>query len=210
MAIDLSPEDQAQLMAEGLNIPSSSYGGRVGDAIVAMALVAGYRRMTFSDQRSILYVISEKMQFGATNPAFVQGCQAALALMIANPAWIPPSLSNAELTDDIKFWRGTSAVLRWLGFSGGAYVSAKSKAILGEIKDNLLKADPGKPIGLSAVTGPVRSSLKPNVLSGGLVFGEGAKIIADSSIHDLEQEATRRGLLGTMGKVDANRYGVHP
>ena len=210
MATELSLEDQAQLMAEGLGISPSSYGGRTGDAVVAMALVAGYRRLSYNDQRSILYVISEQMRFGATNPAFVQGCQGALALMIANPSWVPASLSNAQLENEIRFWRRTSAVLKWVGFSGGAYVTAKSKSVLGAIKDNVLKAEPGKPLGMSAVTGPIRSALKPNILSGGLVLGEGVKIMADSSVQDLEQEASRRGLLGTMGKVEASRYGAPP
>jgi hypothetical protein len=211
MTDDLGPEDRAQLIAESLGIKPSTYMGRTADAIVAMALVAGYPRMSYQDQRDILRVISSDMGFATTNPGFVMGCQGALALMISNPAWVPGSLSNDDLESEITFWRNTSWVLSALGFPGGAYVGAKTRSVLKEIGQGIVKADPKNPPGLKVLTKPIISALKPDALSGVFVFGIAARIVSDSSTSDLEAEAERRGALGAMTPLNASRFGPkHP
>ncbi len=184
--------DQAQLIAEGLDIDTSTYTGRERDAIVAMTLVSGYRRMEPDDQAELLYRI-DGMHMGG---AFVAQCRGALAMMIANPVWVPGSLTNAEVEDEIDLWRGVSKVLATMGFSGGlgTFAAGKGKSIFRAITS-------GKPA--------LKGALSPGNLAivSASVMGYAAQSIAQQAIADLSAEATRRGQLGTMTPLTAARYG---
>ena len=186
---DLPTTDRAELLADGLGIDPGSYAGREADAVVAMAMVAGYRRLERSDQAQLLYVIRDKMHFGTSNPAFFAECQSAVVMMVANPVWVPASLSNGELEAEITMWRKTSTYLTWLGFSsGGSLFGGKLRQLL---------ADPAK----------AAKSLRPNSASGLLVLGTAAQTIAIASLGDLQAEAKRRGMLGTMTPLHAEEFG---
>ena len=184
------PEDRAELIAEGLGIKPSSYAGRTADATAAMALVAGYSRMARYDQVQVLYTISERMKFGTTNPDFVNQCRQALALMIYNPGWVPGSLSNDELEKDIAFWRNVKSTLDFFGAPAATtYVASKTPGIFKS---------------LSAGTMPQAPSV---AAAGPLVFVLGARAVTTGSLSDLEAEAKRRGQLGTMTQLHAERFG---
>lgn len=208
MADQLVLEDRAELIAEGLGIQPSTYTGRTGDAVVAMALVAGYRRLTKADQDQVLGVVANKLHFMATSPSFFFACQGAIALMLVNPEWVPGSLSNNELEGEVKFWRNVSEVLKWLGFTGGTYLAAKGKDVLSKTGQVILDLDPAKAGAFKAVTAPLRSALTPNRLTGALIFGTAVKMIADSAVSDMEAEAARRGQLGSMTPLHAQRFGT--
>lgn len=68
--MDLVISDKAELLAKSLGIAPDSYAGRAGDAIVAMTLVANYRRLSKPDKDQVLYVIRDRMGFGDSNSAF--------------------------------------------------------------------------------------------------------------------------------------------
>ena len=206
----LSASDLAEIMAESLDIPANSYGGREGDAIAAMTLVKGYRRMNRSDQTQVLYKIRDEMNFGTTHPAFFEGCRVSIALMTVNPVWIPGSLTNPELISELTFWRRVSSVLGKLGFGGVTnYVASNSASVFKEIKGNML--DPTKAGNVKAmIGGPLKAALRPNMFTGGIIFGNAAKTIADSSVSDLEAEAGRRGLTHEMSALDTAKYGSRP
>ena len=131
MTATLVSDDRAELIAESLDIPPVSYAGRTGDAIVAMTLVAGYRRLIYADQEQVLDTISERIGFGQFNPGFVDACRNSLALMIANPVWIPGSLSNDELEKEITFWRNVSKALVRLDLQAVAISPRKASLSLG-------------------------------------------------------------------------------
>ena len=189
----LTVSDQAQLMAESLDIDPTSYAGQEPNAIVAMTLVAGYRQMIRSDQEQVLPTIAYGLHFGMGS--FFLQCQTALAMMIANPVWVPGSLTNDELEKEIRFWRGTSTVLTKLGFSSLSAVGVKKgKGILSALSE-------GKT--LAKAIGPVKMS--PAL--GATVLGGFAQEMATSSVADLSAEATRRGMMGTMSELQVSRYG---
>ena len=185
--------DQAQLLAEGLGIDPSSYTGQEEGAVIAMTLIAGYRRMAPTDQTQMLYRIDE-LRLG---PAFLAQCRTALAMMTVNPVWVPGSLSNGELEAEIDLWRGVSKVLTTLGFATGlgAFVSGKGKSVFD-------RAISGKPITKEIFSPKAIASTSASML------GYAAQSVAQQSIADLGAEATRRGQLGTMTPLNAGRYGA--
>lgn len=190
--------DHAQLLAESLGIDPGSYAGREGDAVIAMGLVASYPRLSYQDQQQVLYVIGEKMGFETSNPAFFSACQQAIGLIVCNPAWVPGSLSNADLEKEIRFWREVSSVLKFLGFSGvGSLAVNKGKSIFKQMET-----------GSSPRT--IMKGLKPGPYSGVVILGSVVQSIASQSVAELEAEADRRGQLGSMTPLTAARYGTTP
>ena len=188
----MNASDQAELLAQGLGISPGSYAGREADAIVAMTLVAGYRRMAPSDQEQLLYRV-DGMGLG---PAFTAQCRGALALTIVNPLWVPGSLTNGEVEDEISLWRSVSKVLAALGFASGIGTAAGGKA-----RSIFNSVTSGKPV--------LRGAFTPKNIAGtsaGLM-GYAAQSIAQQSIADLSAEATRRGRLGTMTPLHAQLAG---
>jgi hypothetical protein len=193
---DLPVSDRAQLLAEGLDIPPSSYAGRDKDAIVAMILVAGYRFLSFEDKKDVLYIISDHMGFGTSNPAFLAGCRNAIVMMVANPVWVPASLTNSELETEITFWKNASSVLKDLGFTSLIPLGvSKGKAILSD-----------KMLGKSSISKSVGKFAKSPFI-GFLLFGSAAQSIASQAINTLEQESDRRGNDGRMTPLTTQRYG---
>lgn len=109
--------------------------------------------------------------------------------MTANPVWVPGSLTNTELEGEIETWRGVTKALGTLGFVG---VGGKVQSSF----QNLLK-DPAATL----------KGFKVTRASGAIFFGTVAASIAKQSLDDLQSEASRRGLLGTMTALHAKEYG---
>lgn len=195
---DLPISDRAEILSDSLGIRPESYAGREGDAIVAMTLVAGYRILPQPDKDQVLYVISDRMRFGQTNPAFFQQCQNAVALMVANPVWVPGSLSNDELESEIRFWRTAQALLTKFNFTGFLpFVVEQGKSILSQVTTGST---------LASAAGRVISSPFTPALAAGSV----AQSIASASLTTLQAEVDRRGMTGKMTPLHVHRYGGKP
>ena len=208
---DLSPDELAQALAEGLGIPANSYGDRVGDAIIAMSLLKAYRRFSQTEREAALRAIYEDMNFGSTNPLFWHACQTAAIMIVANPAWVPASMTNDELESEISFWRGVAGVLKKFGFEGfPSYAVGNAKTAFEAAKQELLKGGSSGPSNLRVIGATAWRTVKPNAFTGATVFGNVVRSIADASASDLEDEATRRGLTGEMTRLDAGKYGARP
>ena len=208
---DLSPDELAQALAEGLGIQPDTYRGRVSDAIIAMSLIKAYRRFSQAEREAALRAICDGMDFKTTNFMFWEGCRVAAAMIVANPPWVPASLTNQELKSEIKFWRGVSYVLEKLGFDGlPNYGFANAKGAFDAARKVLLDSNGGKPVAARAVAGAAWAFVKPNPLTGATVFGNVVRSIADSSTTDLGEEAARRGMTHEMTRLDASRYGSKP
>ena len=189
--MDLTLSDQAELLAEGLGIQPASYAGREADAIVAMTLVAGYRRMVPSDQAQLLFQI-DKMHLG---PAFSAQCATAVGMMTANPLWVPGSLTNEEVETEQDFWRGVSAWLTKLGFGAGLGTAA------GKAGHSLFNKalDGGAPAVKAALTAK-------NLARGSVaILGYAAQTIAQQAIADMAAQAKRNGELGKMSPLHVER-----
>jgi hypothetical protein len=207
---DLKPDDLAQSLAQSFDIPAESYSGRVNDAIVAMTLLNVYRSLDQRGRDDVLATIRDDMHFGSTNFIFWDKCRIAAVMMIANPYWVPGSLSASELQSEIRVWRDVSYVLNKLGFNGlPTYAGANAKEALSEIRKSL-KDPAAKGLGFKAITKPAFTALKPNVFTGATIFGNAARSIADGSLADMQDEARRRGLRGDMSTLDVSRYGSEP
>ena len=110
--------------------------------------------------------------------------------MISNPSWVPGSLSNDDLEKDIAFWRDVKATLDFFGVPAVAtYVASKTPGIFKTISAGAIPKAPSA------------------AQSGSLVFVLGARAVTTSSLSDLEEEAKRRGQLGTMTRLHAERFG---
>lgn len=183
----------------------------VADAIVAMSLIKSYGRLGQREREAVLRTIYDDMDFKTTNFLFWDSCRIAAIMIVANPGWVPASLSNDELASEIKFWRGVSYVLKKLGFDGVPnYAFGNAKSAFDAAEKVLLNPKVGNVAMPRMAAGAAWQALKPNALTGATVFGNVARTIADASASDLEDEATRRGPTHEMTRLDASRYGSKP
>jgi hypothetical protein len=198
--------DRAQITAYSLGIHPALFAGRDTDALAAMAWVKGYRRLAPYDQRQIGYKIADF--WGDATAPFVRECMTAIAMMTANPAWVPGSLSNEELQKEIEFWRAMR-----LGRSGfkpaGDYLPSQSRSLLSAGKEigKTWAETKGTWAAAAKLTGrPLPTGMSMVATAGPAVFFIGAQTITSSSLSDLEAEVKRRGKLGIMSRLQVEQY----
>ena len=202
---DYSIADRAKLTAESLGIHPASFAGRDADALTAMALLAGYRRMPQREREQLLSNIAKQF---SDNPAFVSECSTAAGMMVANPTWVPGSLTEAELEKEIDFWRNVKAGLDQIGAKpAGSYLPANNGGIAGAGK--AIAADTAKTAALvGAAQKLAGGTLVPKApsVAGPFIYSTLAATVTQSSLSDLQAEVKRRGQLGTMSRLELERY----
>ena len=207
---DYTVADRAQIAAYGLGIHPATFAGRDADAVVVMAWVKGYRRLTPNDQRQLGYKIAAF--WGDENAPFVRDCMTAIAMMTANPVWVPGSLSNEELENEIKFWRAVRDALGRSGFKpAGDYLPSQSQSLLSagkEIGKTWAETKGTWAAGAKLVGRPLPTGMSPIATAGPALFFIGAQTITSSSLSDLEAEVKRRGQLGSMSRLQTEQYGA--
>ncbi len=195
MGEELPVARRANILAEGLGIAPATYSGMESEALDAMTVLQKYRLMQPWDREAVLPAIQKV--FGDTHPAFVSAARVTLAMQIANPAWIPASMTNDEIFADAVSWERVEKLATLLG--GGA---------LSDLARNRIRS--AGSAAMSAQPGQFWSTLftKLGRTSPPAIFTAGLLSVSKQSHGYWRSEMKRRLQSGEMKPEDVRRnYG---
>ena len=116
MAEELPVARRANILAEGLGISPTTYAGMESEALDAMTAIQAYRFMQPWQKAAVLPSIHKT--FFATRPAFFYAAQSTLAMEVANPQWVPASMTNEEVYSEAVGWDRMAWVVKLAGGGG--------------------------------------------------------------------------------------------